>query len=120
MVKQNRKGYVKADKPKVIPLYDEEGEPRSAWEVLTDVKQIFESPTIDGGAIVLDEDELGTEPPEELKTEEIRKMFAWGIENTDTNGNTEIYPISSDKITIHGAEEMWFFICRLLDHIQTA
>lgn len=100
---------------KVISLYDEAGNPRNPLEILKEVQKEFEPPTKEGYTVVLDESKIPTELPTGPEAEEFGKSLVWGIGNADTNGNTEIYPMNSDRITIHGAEEMWFFICRLLD-----
>lgn len=109
--------YTMWEKKFSVSLYDEDGKKRNPLEVLKEVQAELEQPAIDGGTLVLDESEIDTEPLERPKAAEAAKNILWGISMTE-EGQTEIHPMNSDCITIHGAEEMWFFICRLLDYYQ--
>lgn len=106
---------------KAVSLYDENGNRRNPLDVLKEVKTELEEPMEAGTVIDLEED---TDIEEMLKDlpdlEEKQEMFMWGVGTTDSPGNISICPMKEDTITLHGAEETWFFICCLLDCYQSS
>lgn len=105
---------------KTVSLYEENGNKRNPLDVLKEVQAELEEPMEEGTVLDLDEDadieELLKDIPD---LEEKKQMLLWGVGTTDTPGNIEICPMKEDTITLHGAEEIWFFICRLLDCSRT-
>lgn len=111
----NRKEDIRRNNSELlISFYDEDGNKRKPLEILKLIQIELEKPVSVVEKVILDEKEISSEPEEE--TEEIIKDLLWSIETLD--GKTEIHPINCDCITINGEEEMWFFICRLLDCYQ--
>lgn len=111
----NRKEDIRQNNSELlISFYDEDGNKRKPLEILKLIQIELEKPVSVVEKVILDEKEISSEPEE--GTEEIIKDLLWSIETLD--GKTEIHPINSDCITINGEEEMWFFICRLLDCYQ--
>lgn len=97
---------------KAIPLYDEAGEQRTVWEVLKEVKDLFEEPK-ESYAIEISEAEINKAKFTKCELEVAEQKILWYIEKNDND--IKIHPMNSDSIAIHGEEEIWFFICRLLD-----
>lgn len=97
---------------KAIQLYNETGEKRTVWEVLQDIKKEFEIPK-ESYTIEVSEEEISKTEFSKNELSQAGEKFLWCIEK---GGNrTKILPVNSGSITIHGKEEMWFFICCLLD-----
>lgn len=107
---------------KIIKCTCEDGSLRPAMDVLDDIKSIYEASGEIGTVIHLDTNDVNDVCGINLNHEEpferdLKSKILWGIENT---GDTlQVHPpVNSKCITIHGTDELWFFICRLLDCIR--
>lgn len=98
-------------KEKSIQLFDESKNHRNVFEVLKDVKKEFEIQEQEGTTVVLTE-EKGLGDSESKESNE----YAWSVEGKEDC--ITITPMNGASIAIHGKEEMWFFICCLLDCFQ--
>ena len=101
---------------RTVSLYDENGNKRNPMDVLKEVQEELEDPGAELEPIDLTEPE---ESPQTEAPEEIKEKFLYSMGTADKPENIEICPMNGNKITIHGAEEAWFLICRLLDCFQT-
>lgn len=108
-------GTMKNDKSETndcILVTNEEGTMRSVWDVLNDVRARYEKPMETGTTIQLSEEKCDLPAGEDVQ--EFMHQVSWAMHSND--GSIKIfYPTNSSCVTIHGAEELWFFICRLLD-----
>lgn len=100
---------------KTISVYNEMGEQRTVWEVLKEVKELFEKP-VESYTVEISEEEINAAGVTKADLTKVEKNFLWCMEAEGKD--IKIHPMNSDCITIHGKEEMWFFISRLLDYDQ--
>lgn len=86
-------------------------------DVLDDIKSIYEASGKMGTVIHLDTNDACDINHEEPFERDLKSKMLWEIENT---GDTlQVHPpVNSKCVTIHGTDELWFFICRLLDCIR--
>lgn len=90
---------------------------RPVIEVLNDIKAVYETSGEMGTVIHLDTNDIFNSNRGDLRAHEMKLAVLWEVENTD--GTIQIHPPMNSKcVAIHDTDELWFFICRLLDCIR--
>lgn len=90
---------------------------RPVIDVLNDIKAVYETSGEIGTVIHLDTNDICDSNCGDLLGHEMKLKVLWGVENM--GGTIQIHPPMNSKcIAIHDTDELWFFICRLLDCIR--
>ncbi len=102
----------------IIKLNNEDGTMRPVLDVISELKVFYETPFEMGTVIHLKKDDISETEAESTDVQKLQQKILWEVDVAN-DGVLQIHPpTNSNYISIHGADELWFLICRLMDCIQ--
>lgn len=104
---------------KNIILTKPDGTLRPISDVLNEIKTVYETSVKSGTEIHLDDNEASEFEIKDTDIQELEHQVLWSMEMVDGD-EIQIHPsMNSNYVSIHGADELWFFICRLMGCSQS-
>ena len=102
----------------IIKLNNEDGTMRPVLDVISELKVFYETSFEMGTVIHLKKDDISETEAESTDVQKLQQKILWEVDVAN-DGVLQIHPpTNSNYISIHGADELWFLICRLMDCIQ--
>lgn len=102
----------------IIKLNNEDGTMRPVLDVISEIKAFYETSFEMGTVIHLKKDDISETEAESTDVQKLQQKILWEVDVAN-DGVLHIHPpTNSNYISIHGADELWFLICRLMDCIQ--
>lgn len=102
----------------IIKLNNEDGTMRPVLDVISELKMFYETSFEMGTVIHLEKDDISETEAESTDVQKLQQKILWEVDVAN-DGVLQIHPpTNSNYISIHGADELWFLICRLMDCIQ--